>query len=210
MLEEVTPATNRLLTTREAVKTELQIVTVAEHDVFLNMLIEQASDAIVSYCNRPFAFAELREHVAGDDTSFLTLSRTPIVGVTSILMNNQPILDYRILDADAGILQRVQGWFAEGESRWWSVVHAPVSKPHYIVTYTAGYVLPGDTGRNLPGVIERACIDTVKSWFLARERDPVIKSEKLGDWQASYGGMYSTDGLPASVAQMLSSWRRFV
>jgi hypothetical protein len=48
------------------------------------------------------------------------------------------------------------------------------------VTYDGGYLLPGQTGRDLPYEIERACIDVVLAlWYRAGRGDPMIRSESI-------------------------------
>lgn len=68
--------------------------------------------------------------------------------------------------------------------------------------------------RNLPSELERLTIETVKSWYHARRRDPSIVGERLGDWSATYGGggageVFSTS-LPAFVLKGLDRYRRLM
>jgi len=209
MLEILTPAANRQLTTLAAVKGELGIpMSDVSQDTLLTSFIDQASDAIVTFCGRPFAKEDYRETLPGYGTNRLMLSRTPIVTVSSVVADSEIITDYLLENPEAGILFRKRGW------RWaptlgWNITWHPVGSSedlNFVVEYTAGYVLPGDQGtRTLPHDIERACIETVKAWYSAKERDPAITGERIGDYQVSYA-----QGLPTSVVQLLTPWRRIV
>lgn len=206
MLEVVTPATNFQLTTLGAVKGELEI-SVDTYDAIFTSLIDRASKMIVGECGRPFAYQTYRETLPGYGDYRLMLSRTPIVGTPTILCDSEAITDFVVEERDAGFLWRKTGW------KWtvapgWHITWAPVAGSEdlkFIVSYNAGYVLPGDVGtRTLPEDIEQACIQAVKAWFLARKRDPRIESESIGDYQVKY-----TPGkLPLDCIQMVNPWRR--
>lgn len=207
MLEIITPPTSRSLATIEAVKKELNI-TDASQDAFLQTLIDQASDMIETFCNRTFARAGYRETLPGYGMTRLVLSQTPIVEVTSIMMNNDIITDFVVENAQAGILYRQRGW------KWtpvlgWNINPFPIPNSEallFTIDYTAGYALPEDVGRNLPHDIEKACIEIVKAWYESRDRNPAISSERIGDYQVSY----AIQEIPTAVTQMLVPWRRFI
>jgi len=205
MLEVIAPAANKQLTTLETVKSELGISDTGQ-DAFLNSLIDRASDAIVSFCGRPFAKESYRETLAGYGTNRLILSRTPVIDVFSITADSEIITDYLLEDPEAGILFRKRGW-QWAPTLGWNISFHPIGSSenlNFTVEYTAGYVLPGDEGtRTLPHDIEQACIDTVKALYSAGERDPAITGERIGDYQVSY-----VQGLPVGVTQLLIPWRR--
>jgi hypothetical protein len=209
MLEVITPAANKKLTTVSAVKEELGIPDAdMSQDALISLFIDRASDAIVTFCSRPFAKEGYRETVPGYGSNRLILSRTPIVEITSVIADSEIITDYLLEDPEAGILFRRRGW-QWAPTMGWNITWHPVGNSedlNFTVEYTAGYVLPGDQGtRTLPNDIEKACIETVKAWYLARERDPVITAERIGDYQASYA-----QGLPAVATQLLAPWRRII
>lgn len=71
------------------------------------------------------------------------------------------------------------------------------------------------TCSTLPRDLQRACLDTVVTWFQTTGRDGTVVSEKIGDWSATYRGAANNDGsnedtsgLPPLVAQRLRKWRR--
>lgn len=208
MLEIITSATSKQLTTVTAIKAELGITDTTQ-DALLGSLIDQASDAIADYCGRPFAREVYKETIPGHGSNRLVLNRTPIVSVASVVADSEIILDYLIEDPGAGILYRKTGW------RWtppigWNITYFPLSGQEellFAVQYAAGYLLPADTGRTLPQSIEKACIETVKLWYLGRDRDQALASEKFGDLQSNYN---QVQGFPPSAVQLLVPWRRII
>jgi len=140
------------LTSRARVKAELEI-TASTWDAVFDDLIDQASAAIVSYCNRGFARASYVETLAGFGDIHLQLARTPIVSVSAVAdQNSSVITDYAIEDRERGWLYRRAGWLWSAQSYGglasggaWLDVGYPLHRqeePHYSVTYIGGYVLP--------------------------------------------------------------------
>lgn len=204
MLEILIPATNRKLTTVTAVKIELEI-SGNQYDAFLSDLIDQASSIIEQYCDRTFAREKYKETLPGFGTKFLSLSKTPICHIESVKLGEELITDYKIYNANAGILYRERGWGWTVDFGW-NITYFPIpgsEKFIYEVIYEAGYILPGEPQRNLPFAIERACIEIVKQYFIQRSKDPSIESESLGDYQVSH-----TLGLTPLVKEILTGWRR--
>lgn len=134
------------LTTLARVKAELGI-TDALKDALLEGWINDASEAIERRCGRKFQRAEVLEKLRGTGTQSLLLSRTPVVSVTSVEVDGTMLEDddYEIDDGGAGILNRESGWPTSGESCV-GIAWTPVpgtGKRNIEVTYTAGYVTPG-------------------------------------------------------------------
>jgi hypothetical protein len=121
-------------------------------DAALAVLIDRASDAIVDLC-RPFARQTYVETVAGYGSIHLQLARAPVVAVASVLAGGLAITDYEVQFRDRAWLYRERGWdwtvqSAPGLTGWQRDPGpgSPVPRsevPHFTVTYTAGYVLPG-------------------------------------------------------------------
>jgi hypothetical protein len=116
------------------------------------------------------------------------LTMTPIVSVTEILCDSSPVTDYEIHDAAAGTLYRQVGWTQSAWVGWDSERYTipGTGQKMYVVTYEAGYYLPGQTDRNLPHHIEQACIETVVDWYRGSKRDSQVKSKKVGDLAITY------------------------
>lgn len=206
----VTPADSRDLTTVHEVKEGLGLDQDDEtHDQFIGRLIGQASGAIERWTGRPFARETVKETLAGVGRVDLVLSRTPIISVASVTIDGDVVTDFSIRDAEAGILFRESGW-PTSEIRGHNIASylTGETKDTIEVQYEGGYDLPGSEGSfdpTLPADVERACIETVKAWFMARDRDPALASEKVGDfWAASY----KPGELPDSAKALLRPWRR--
>lgn len=204
MIEVVNPAINTKLTTVDAVLSEIGDADA----ILIDNMIQQASDFIQRYCNRIFAKQIYRETVAGYGTQRLILSRIPILQVLSIIADNEVITDYVVEDANAGILYRRRGW------QWtpaigWHIVSYPLPNTEamlYTVEYIAGFVLPDQTDRTLPGDVERACIELVKVWYNDLSRDARISSERIGDYQVTY----EQQEMPPKIAQLLAPWKMMI
>jgi hypothetical protein len=48
-----------------------------------------------------------------------------------------------------------------------------------IVAYTGGFILPGQTGRNLDYAIEGAVVALVSDYWASRGRDPTLRAETI-------------------------------
>lgn len=137
-------------------------------DDLLALLIPAASSAIETYCNRKFVRAEYTERVSVRQAEFILLRNYPLETVASI-GGDTNLADYDI-DKEKGVISK-KGWCSS----------EPVS-----VTYTAGYVLPGEPAIEgaavLPADIEYGCV-----LFLQKlQRDPGVTAERVGDISVSY------------------------
>jgi hypothetical protein len=212
MLTITTPAAARDFTTVEAVKRQLALQTEAE-DARIAQWIEQASDAIRTWCDREFSRQTYTEKLAGHGGTLLTLARAPIVSVASVALKGEPVVDYAIEDAEAGLLFREQGW-AETVALGWHLIGSPHPRgdlPHYTVLYVAGYLLPTEENSTLPRDIERGCIELVK-WYRsgkAGKSGGAVSSKRVGDVSLSYFDEGAEEPqLPREVRGLLRPWRR--
>ena len=207
------------LTTLDTIKDELNISSSdTAQDNILTRLINAASEAIERFCHRHFEHeAEISEKSAGQGSKLLLLSRTPLVEVAEVKINNAAITDYNIYDSEAGTLFRAHGWP-------WSVsVASPFSldplpgteRQNIEVKYTGGYVTPQQEAdaagatppvelpRTLPYDLEQCCIDAVVSWYRQRGEDKSIVAEKLMSASVQYDR--SAGNLPANVVESLKN-----
>ncbi len=197
MITVVTPATGTDLTTLETVKTGLGITDDTDDD-YLTLLIAQASAAVSGYCRRVFGLETVLETFRLDSSQeTLMLGRFPVTAVASIVEDGITLTtdDW---ERDNSLLYRLtaderQGWSAR----------------KVLVTYTAGYVLPGETDRTLPADIEAATIAYIRGLWFAKTRDPLIKSEKTPDvYEVTYGGVSeATGGILSEVESTLCRYR---
>lgn len=285
------PAQTFDLTTLARVQTELPQIRDTALDL-LALTITEASAAISDYCHQVFAQETVQEDVPAYGDAFLQLTRTPVLRIQTILYDSDLVLDYSIEDAAQGLLFREQGWTHTAPVKWWlspfTVARTEVSRFH--VTYTAGYVLPGQDRRGsfsvrsqdqafhdalgqfptlpvgariraggfaggnngvfglvrgtasdlfvtgaaltdetagsgqllglstLPPALERACLETVKAWYLQRTQNPALRALRMGDtsmqWDAGgladarSAGTLTVLGLPPRALALLAPYRR--
>jgi hypothetical protein len=142
-------------------------------------------------------------HFGNPAQTTLFLNRTPISAIASVTVDDI-VLDpseYR-LDPDAGLLDRLS---TDGIPCTWRF------RKSVIVAYTGGYVLPGETGRNLAYGIEGAVVALVSDYWASRGRDPTLRSESIPgviDRQFWVGAVGDPGLLPPRVLASIAPFRR--
>lgn len=196
-------AASEALTTLERVKAELDL-TGGAHDELLTRKIAEASAGVEAHLGRTLRRESLSQIFWGahDCVEALVLDRDPVVSIDSITLDDDAVAetDYR-LDAESGLLYRLSDGYAHSWAWCKSVV----------VAYTAGYLLPGENGRNLPAAIEGAVVKLVSSFWLSRGRDPLTKAEDIpGVLRTEYwvGATGAAGELPPAVVADLAPFRR--
>lgn len=201
ILTVTTAATARRLSTEATLRLELMADIEPDAAAVLSLL-DQASAAVESWCGRTFARETVSETFRLDAATLpLILGRHPIVAVTGVTEDGVAVVSGdREFDPASGLLWRLS---ADTRIAW------PASK--IIVAYSAGYLLPGETGRDLPHDIERAALIVAAGLFAARGRDPLLRSESVdgvsaASWLDPRAG---AGGMPAQAAELLAPWRNW-
>jgi hypothetical protein len=165
MLEIITPAQNRQLTTLEALGKELGLPE-QEWDEAMLAAIDRASAAISAYCGRTFARETVRETWVHRVTPReLILTRYPIASITGLTVAGETVdMADLTFNPEAGIVYGHRLGTAGARTQ---------------LTYVAGYALPGEQNANLPPEIEQAALQAAKTLWLAKDRDPLMKSEQI-------------------------------
>lgn len=176
-----------------------------EDEPTLDKMVQQASDAIVKYCERAFAKQTYSETVPGFGDNQLLLSVFPVVSVTSVMCAGLAVTDFVLQEPDSGMLYRESGWLWTTKSiGQMSLQPAPNGEEFsYTVVYVAGYDLPSELLPTLPGPVERAAIITVKDWFANRSRNLSIMKMKTTDVAVEY----RNDVIPPTALRLLSDFR---
>lgn len=176
--------------------------------------INAASDAIEKYLGRVLTYsAAVVETLPGNGTTRLSLSRTPVRAITSVVTVDSATIDstsYSIESADAGFVYRADGWqwSAGVVTALESFAMPGTEKPFYVVTYGGGYSLPAQTQTYpLPSDIIEACLSVARTMYFARQTQGDIVAESTGAASVSYGAGRSV--ISSAVAQMLAPYRRF-
>ena len=219
MLTVLTKAQATDLTTLAAVRSELGIED-GKDNAWLSLQIKVASQIITDYLNiveaddgtvtlgqetlaetfRVHHSRYLARRLDSERTQYLILSRRPISGITSVIQDGVT-LDPAEYEVDgAGALKHLS---SDRPTDW--------NGNKVVVTYTAGWLLPGQSGRNLPPDIESAAIGLVKTAMFSRKRDPNIKQENIpGVLEVNYFFRNPEPGapLPEEIAQKLNRHRQ--
>jgi hypothetical protein len=167
-----------------ASKSELNITT-GDNDEILKAKIAEASSDIQAAGKR-LPREEVKETFWHDDAfrpllrvprfgnpaqTTLFLSRTPVSAIAGVTVDDIVLDPSQVrLDPDAGLIDRLS---TDGFPCAWCFCKS------VIVAYTGGYILPGDTVRNLPYGIEGAVVALVSDYWASRGRDPTLRSESI-------------------------------
>ncbi len=190
------------LTTIDAVRAQLGLDPEdTSQDAILARMINGASDAIRTYCDRDFARAQRTDRLEGPKGPVLLLPLYPILRVESVTADGTlvPFEEYDV-DAQSGRLIRRCGSWPGGPGLTVEVV------------YEAGYITPeqarkGMGERDLPYDLEEACIATVMSWYSRRSMPPDVQ----GFWVEQIRVNFDTqrEWLPMPVQRILGRYRRY-
>lgn len=214
----VNAAKSRNLTTRSRVKEELGIADNSTDSILDGKIAEASSDIELA-----LGFAVPSEDVTetfrhdhpvryaygygwrmdGHHWESLILRRKAVSAVSSVTLDDV-VLDPSeyYLNADQGSLHRLDtsGFPCE----WWFC-------KSLIVAHTAGYILPGSSGSNLPPTIEGIAIELVKSFWFSRKRDPSVNDVNIpGVMQTHYwvGATGDPESLPPEIQRRIALVRR--
>lgn len=189
----------------------------------IERIIRSASAAIVSYCGRPFGREVLTETLPGYGDIHLQLTRTPIVAVSSVIVDSAIYTDYSIADADVGTLYRRGGWgwtvqtyaglgslaFGAAQDMRLFALGTPLPRqeePAVTVGYTAGYVLPPQFRFDVD-TISASSLDNSFNDFASRL--PLLTAgdvvEALGFSTAGNNGRFLVTGTPTTSKVVVSA-----
>lgn len=201
-----TAATVTRLATLDRVKLELDI-TGTSKDEILGAKLDEASADIEALLGFVVARETVTETFWFEATDvapeYLTLDRTPVASIASVTVDGVATTYYR-LDDVAGQLYALD---SNGYPCRWYFCKS------IVVEYTGGYLLPGQSGRNLPVGIEGATIELMTDYWSAKGRDPSLKSEEIpGVISQSYwvGTVGDAGELPPRVQMKIAPYRRAI
>jgi hypothetical protein len=217
VVEIVTPSESELLTTLDRVKRELNITTDASNEILEDKIAEASSDIAQAIPQRlpregvretfwhdegTHHWRTLHHHGNASQTT-LFLRRTPVVKIDSVTVDDIALdaSEFR-LDPDAGLLDRLS---SDGIPCGWFFCKS------IIVAYTGGFILPGESGRNLPSAIEGAVVALVSDYWASRGRDPTLRAETIPgviERQFWVGAVGDPAMLPPRVLASIATFRR--
>jgi hypothetical protein len=190
---------------------ELQITDTAQSDR-IQVEIDRASALICSYLN--VQSANDATVTLGRETLVETIdpsppgralypSRRPIVSVSGITESGT-VIDSANYAVSYNCITRVQNTVVL--PYWWMSWGCQ----SVVIEYVAGWLLPNDSGRNLPLEIEAACIGLVKALRFSRVRDPMLRSENFVEGLYSYtlfDPTKITNTIPPDIASTIDQYR---
>ena len=160
-----------MLTQLATVKTRLAIV-VTDYDDLLTNAIKAISARFNKECNRSLARSTGATDEFTSDQTEVPVSRFPIESVTKFELKSN----------------ETDGWSEQTNVEYLLrrncvlSLRLPLGSSRQLarVTYTGGYVLPGDTpsaGQTaLPDDLEQAAVEQVAHWFRTRDKSGLIRS----------------------------------
>lgn len=227
MLRVCTSSTETALMSLTAYKAAVGTTTTADDDLMQSAL-DRATSLIEGYIGYPLRRQVYEETVHGYGSMTLTVSRTPLRAIESILYSTETVAstEYEIENDKGGLIYRELGWPWSARMEYELVARAAPgleTKP-YTVVYESGYCVNGSTadgwlttGEAVPSDVEAALIGAATFLYKSAGRDLSVSSKKIGDLSITYqsgaeGGTQGAQlvgGLPNDVKGMLMPWRRF-
>jgi len=202
-------------------------ITGASDDALLGTLATRALEAVESYLGYPLRLQVYSETVPAYGTRTLMLSRTPIRVILRAFDSTDTgtatafcSTDYRIEDAQAGLISRNAGfdWTAPVGVEFVEYRRPGQEERPWLFEYAAGFRVVGatstdygitSTGPELPGDIAQAIDETVKGWYLARTQDVNVESVTVGSLSMTFRDTTTPQtSLPLSATKLLSRYRR--
>lgn len=208
--------------------------TNSSNDTQLAAVITRASALIRRYCRRHFERQTYEERLPGyggvnlllmtEETSLGLRPGGPVMTIDSVLQlesdtatSGTAITRYVVRDRMAGTLYKQTGWDWTAQLRQdlGASVLVGSERLRFLVTYTAGFVLPNTTNAGtLPQDIRAACVEQVSELWNRSQRDTSISRIAIpGDVDITYRTEGSQSGggsgtiLTPGVRELLHPWR---
>lgn len=200
MLIVLMPARATRLTTVATVRARYGITDGEASDPVIEGLIDTASQMAVDFCGRTFGRELLKQtNSICRPCSSILLERSPAT-ITEVRESGEIIpADSYYLDSSRNVLARLSG---DVITSWGGLVE---------ITYSAGWLLPGEEGVNLPATIEHSVLLLIGAIWSAQQRDPGVKSESVdGISRTDYWVQGTANRLPDPTAEcLLQTYRRY-
>ncbi len=205
LLTTINTAASGTLASLADAKAELSL-TSGDQDAIVSRYLAASTAAIEQFCNRTFGVQGITDEFWPDRESHayqvtpgiseIIVSQWPIVAVETVTENGDTLddgTDYRV-DYRVGKVIRLNEQPYPTFWRAW-----PIS-----IKYTGGYA-------TIPADVQDACIRLVKARYLAKDRDPFLRSESIpGVRDASWWIATGSDAgnMPPDVQDILENYRQ--
>ncbi|GEP00652.1 hypothetical protein [Methylobacterium haplocladii] len=169
-------------------------------DVGLQLAISAVSERIATWCSRSFVLTEHTETYDGSGNPRLLMRNFPITAIASLEIEGRPV--------SARSNPHGPGYVHDGRRTLDVYGYTfPRGRQNVSVTYTAGYA-------RIPADLVMACLDWLKTGYLAQDRPADLVARKAGDHEerfAALGGVVRMGGksipMPPSVYAVLSQYQ---
>lgn len=201
----ITAADETKLATIERAKATLGIIG-TDSDPLLNAALDDATSDIAIRCGPSLKRETITETFYPEFEDYppreISLSNFPVASIASVTIDGDAVdaSEYRF-DRATGLLYRMT---PDGFPQPW------VFYKSLAVVYDAGYLLPGQQGRDLPASLEAACIELVTSYWASRGRDPAIMEREVSGvsrFRYWVGAVGEAGELPPGVEAKIAPFR---
>jgi hypothetical protein len=194
-----------MLTQLNTVKSRLAL-TVTDYDDLLTSAIEAISDRFDKECNRSFARTTTATHEFDANDTEILPPCYPVEAVTKFELKTNETDGWI---EQTGVQHLIRRQCVISLHSPISYLLSPASPALARVTFTGGYVLPGDTpdvGQTpLPDDLEQAAVEQVAYWFRNREKTGLLRSWPHG---GTYDAYLQSD-LLLEVRAVLKKYQRW-
>jgi hypothetical protein len=146
----------------------------------LTNLLTAASNIVEQFCDRSFSLSTYLDVVNGKGADWMYTRNIP-VSTISYLRITDSAGTVTSVDTSEYYLYEDTGKIVFREDANGLYTHFPKGNANITISYTAGY-----TAALMPQEIQTAVIQVAKNMYSGSVIPAGIKSEKLGDWNASY------------------------
>lgn len=182
-------------------------------DAKITLVIKSVSAQIENYIGYKLGFGTYTDELHNvNSRQLIQLNHFPLRTVSSVTIKDRPIEDYKIIPEYArwGRLYKGDGWSGDYYTRGFTR-DIVAGEWEIVVSYTAGYYLPGDTNYvegaddSLPYDIMSACLNqVVLDW--KNEAVQGVKSHHEGNISDTFDDSISGGELSLGVKKILSAY----
>ena len=175
-------------------------LTSGSDDVNLQLAITGVSRAIATWCSRNFVVASYAEVYDGVGSDRLVLRNFPVISVASLSIDDCVVVPQTSALA--------QGYKFSGRVVALSGYRFSRGFQNIAISYQAGL-------SPIPEDLKLACLNWLRGWYLARDRDADLLSQRAGDTEQRFGRIKADAAgtivaMPTETYAVLSQYRDVV
>lgn len=165
------------------------------NDELLTDLINEATDAIETRCNRRFLLTSYSEWVDGEGDDELFLKNFPIISVSSLVDGETTLTERESVTDDGFVVYDEEGyiWNDSGFSQG----HKNIS-----ISYVAGYA-----SDSYPEDLVKGAVLLVSHWYNVRGAEGIEAERTPGGYSVQYAK--DIDDIPSEILSLVIPYKRF-